>query len=688
MTVNTTNITSGPYSGNDVATQFSFNFRADTKSQLAVYETDDESVQTLLTVDSDYTIIGLGVDAGGVVQRTAGALPSGYSWYIRSNYRDNQLTSLPSQGGFFPDVHESALDKLTFLIQQLNDMLGRSIRLDDADENGTLTALPMLTPNAFLQVNPSATGIQLFTAGVGPVTTEVPLASYDDFRNDASGFTVSNYSDGQVIYFTNQGVAGSFILRTGAVPPDNAGTVIRSNIDSSRYVERTYTGAASVKWFGAVGDGIVDDSAAIQNALASTTHIMFEGRSIYRVNTPIVITIGDVIEGEYCELRKYTTGDYNGVNCVLYLEGIVNKVRIRNLNLSEDTAVYPHLAIGVWANDGLFDCVLENMFVQGVYIGFSLGGGYQNFLRNTAVNVAYLGYIIDATLSTVSNFTSSVLEINASNVALGVELNRVIYSKLSGYIFNVETRYADDYAVGILPVAIKTNLCNSLNMNFGGETIEGIWHASTGSGGNATFFMAAGATEQFLPDGARINNGYSVAQQAYLSYQSSSWALIAPNFGIGHDTWTTPANPTTFANLGADAYAKFIAGNMIIDTTKVTINTGENFVKGWSADNTRTIGNNQFTPTTRTFNIGNGFAMHIESVFFTVPTQEHTIVLDFALDRIMFADTKVLRSENITMSSNLNSAINHLNDEVDFIFEENLNGYEVYFLVIGVMPVL
>lgn len=281
MTVNTTNITSGPYAGNGVTTQFSYTFRIETKSQMLVYETDTDGVQTLLTVDTDYTVSDLGEDSGGIVTRVAGALPTGYSWYIRSNYQQTQLTDLDSQGGFFPDVHEAALDKLTFLIQQINDQLGRSVRIDESDDTGSLEPLPSLVAERFLQVNATANGFDLFTIGNSPVTAEVPIASYDDFR-DGVGFTIGDYSDGQVIHFTNDRVAGAFILKTGATPADNKGTVIRSNVDSNRYVERVEGwltgGPINVEWFGAVADGVTDSTTAFSDTMSVAQS---SARSVY-----------------------------------------------------------------------------------------------------------------------------------------------------------------------------------------------------------------------------------------------------------------------------------------------------------------------------------------------------------------------------------------------------------------------
>ena len=151
MTVNTTNITDGPYAGNDITTEFAYNFRVDVDTELLVYETDDNDVQTLLTLTTHYTVASVGNDSGGLVTRVGGALPSNYSWYIRSNYDNTQLTNFNSQGAFFPEVHEAAIDKLTFLIQQLADQNLRSAKFPDSYPGIAVATLPLPESDTYLK---------------------------------------------------------------------------------------------------------------------------------------------------------------------------------------------------------------------------------------------------------------------------------------------------------------------------------------------------------------------------------------------------------------------------------------------------------------------------------------------------------------------------------------------------------
>lgn len=176
MTVNTTDITSGPYNGNDVTTEFSYDFRVENKNQLIVYETDDAGVEATLVVDTNYTVNNIGTDGGGTITRIAGALPTGYQWYIRSNYQATQGTDFASQGGFFSDVHEAAMDKLTFLIQQLNDRVSRAFRLPDSYSGSASTSLPSPEPLKFFRWNAAGDALENTTGTTSVEASDIPYA--------------------------------------------------------------------------------------------------------------------------------------------------------------------------------------------------------------------------------------------------------------------------------------------------------------------------------------------------------------------------------------------------------------------------------------------------------------------------------------------------------------------------------
>jgi len=151
MTVETTTIVSGPYTGDNTADEYSYLFRVETKNQLTVFETDADGAITTLTVDTDYTVGSVGNDSGGLITRVAGNLPTGYTWYIRANYLETQDVDLASQGAFYPSVHEAAFDKLTFLSQQQGKSISQSARLPDSYSGAADAALPTPVADGYLK---------------------------------------------------------------------------------------------------------------------------------------------------------------------------------------------------------------------------------------------------------------------------------------------------------------------------------------------------------------------------------------------------------------------------------------------------------------------------------------------------------------------------------------------------------
>ena len=116
MTVST-QVSRNEYTGNGATTQYDFTFRILDKSHLLVQTLDTSEIIVTLTLGTDYTVTGVNRYNGGKVV-LASALPAGYKISIERSTPVTQEASIRNHGGFFPEIHEDALDKLTMLVQQ------------------------------------------------------------------------------------------------------------------------------------------------------------------------------------------------------------------------------------------------------------------------------------------------------------------------------------------------------------------------------------------------------------------------------------------------------------------------------------------------------------------------------------------------------------------------------------------
>lgn len=107
-----------------------------------VFRTDVTGVEATLVLGVDYTVsLNTNQDAnpGGTVT-TIGAFSSGTTLTLTSKVAYLQPTDLTNQGGFYPKVITTALDRLTIFTQQLLGLANRALKFPISDGNldGTL----------------------------------------------------------------------------------------------------------------------------------------------------------------------------------------------------------------------------------------------------------------------------------------------------------------------------------------------------------------------------------------------------------------------------------------------------------------------------------------------------------------------------------------------------------------------
>jgi|GEM_PF-3293936 hypothetical protein len=382
MTVSTTS-SRVAYAGNGSTVTFSVPFYFLASADLTVIKTTSAGVQTTLVLNTDYTVTGAGVPAGGSVTCTV-APAGGESLVIFRAPAETQLTDYQPNDPFPAETHERALDKLTMIAQRLKDLIARSFTLSDGDTSGASTQLPSPAANNVIGWNSTATGLQNVTpqtlativsagttyaqtfTGNGVQTTWTLAANPGALANlDVSIGGVTQlpgvdylWSSGTTLTTTSAVPNGvQMLVRYAQALPqgttDSAassflqagtGAVIRTAQDKMRET-------VSVKDFGAVGDGVADDTAAIQAAL-NTGNSVYLPDGTYKTTSPLYLDSEAVLFGSgksNVVIKKTTTT--SGVGSNTARGGAVTDSYVKNCII---ICRHPN-------NDYNYDCVISGL---------------------------------------------------------------------------------------------------------------------------------------------------------------------------------------------------------------------------------------------------------------------------------------------------------------------------------------
>ena len=131
MTVSTTTIKNS-YSGNGSTTSFAYTFKVFASTELKVYvrtnATGAESLRSEGSGSANYSVTGVGETGGGNIVFVT-ATTSAETVVIRRLTAKTQSTDYQPADSFPADSHESALDKLTNITQEMQEELDRSFKV-------------------------------------------------------------------------------------------------------------------------------------------------------------------------------------------------------------------------------------------------------------------------------------------------------------------------------------------------------------------------------------------------------------------------------------------------------------------------------------------------------------------------------------------------------------------------------
>ena len=147
---------------NSSTTAFPYTFKIFDDTDLLVKRYDSTTgVFTTLTLTTDYTVSGAGDAAGGTVTYSgASAYDSDYQLVITSDIANTQDTDLLNNdySADFNETLEETFDRLCRMIQQLKEVVDRSVVLNATETTGA--TFPSASANALIGWNSGATALE------------------------------------------------------------------------------------------------------------------------------------------------------------------------------------------------------------------------------------------------------------------------------------------------------------------------------------------------------------------------------------------------------------------------------------------------------------------------------------------------------------------------------------------------
>lgn len=184
MSINTTTTRkAGPFSGNGATVAFPFTWKVFQASDVLVTLTDSSGTETVQTLTTQYSVTlnaNQDISPGGTVTMVT-APATGYTLTLTSNVPQTQPVVLTNSGGFYPTVLNDALDRETILVQQLNEVLTRTLKLPVSVATSVSATVPTPTANQMLGWNASANALTNIDASTLGTLVAYATARADTF---------------------------------------------------------------------------------------------------------------------------------------------------------------------------------------------------------------------------------------------------------------------------------------------------------------------------------------------------------------------------------------------------------------------------------------------------------------------------------------------------------------------------
>lgn len=295
------------YEGNGLTRDWPYNFDlpitaagAPDTSLIHVFRTNLRGEVT------EVTPFSVDAETGTLTYPTSGSpLESGEKLTILRLLDVRQQFFDPSnQANLYPETLEDNTDRLVMMIQQIDEEVGRAVTMGEGYEGEEVTAEGLLEARDIaISAAETAEG---YAAQLPAIADELGVNLVADEADLRAKITVIGPSDATLVIATSIPLAEDLTIpsnialafkNTGSLEPAVTKTLtINGPVDAGLWQifggEGTTTGAIQShyiypEWFGAVGDGITDDTLAIQAAVAIPAVVWCSAK--YRITDTIAL---------------------------------------------------------------------------------------------------------------------------------------------------------------------------------------------------------------------------------------------------------------------------------------------------------------------------------------------------------------------------------------------------------------
>lgn len=243
-----------------------------TSDFVLTYTSATTLLDTVLVLNVDYTVAGAAT-AGVILAPTVTLEATGLHYAVGGTLtiqRKNpftQVTTIVDGTKYLAATTNNGLDWLCYSIQALNDMAARCLRVPPS--NAALSPM-ILTARLGKLLGFDSSGAPQFydpASAVFATGSHIETTSIAALKAVAiTGFITGQQAMVAGYYASNDGGGGLFTYSSISAATDNGGTIIAPNAGSGRWLRASPASQINVRQFGAKGDGVANDTAAIAAA--------------------------------------------------------------------------------------------------------------------------------------------------------------------------------------------------------------------------------------------------------------------------------------------------------------------------------------------------------------------------------------------------------------------------------------